>query len=100
MLKNYFLITLRHIQKQKSASFINIAGLTLGITCCLYIALFVFDELKFDQFQTNKDRIYRLVLNDNQSGERSPLMPAILFPKMLADIPEFEKGLVLNLLCG
>src|SRR4030042_6217625 len=92
MLKNYFLITLRHFQKQKLASLINIAGLTLGLACCLFILLFVIDELKYDQFHLNKEKIYRILTQDKLTGERYAVQPAVLFPKIMSDIPEFENG--------
>lgn len=92
MLKNYFLVTIRHFQKQKLASIINIVGLTLGITCYLFILLFVVDEFKYDQFQLNKDNTYRLLTQDKVTGERSAVQPAVQFPKIINDIPEFEKG--------
>jgi len=92
MLKNYFLVTLRHFQKQKLASLINIAGLTLGLACCLFILLFVVDELKYDQFHLNKEKIYRILTQDKLTGERYAVQPAVLFPKIMSDIPEFENG--------
>ena len=61
MLKNYFRIAWRNLMKNKVFSFINIIGLTIGITSFLLIALYVFDELTFDRFHKNADNIYRIV---------------------------------------
>ncbi|MEO6491177.1 MAG: ABC transporter permease [Ferruginibacter sp.] len=61
MLKNYFKIAWRNLLKHKVYSFINIIGLTIGITSFLMIALFVFDELTFDRFHNNSHNIYRVV---------------------------------------
>ena len=60
MLKNYLKIALRNLRKQKGHAFINIAGLAVGMACCLLILLYVQHELSFDQYHHNKDRLYRL----------------------------------------
>ena len=60
MLKNYFLITLRNIFKQKSYSFINIAGLAVGLASFILIVLWVQDEFSFDGFHQNFDNIFRI----------------------------------------
>lgn len=61
MIKSYFKIAVRNIWKYKTFSFINIAGLTVGLTSCMLIVLFVFDELTFDRFHKNSENIYRVV---------------------------------------
>lgn len=61
MLKNYLKIALRNLVRHKAYSAINIFGLAIGIACCLFIALYVQDELSYDRFHENVDRIYRLV---------------------------------------
>src|SRR5215216_5037307 len=61
MLKNYFKIAWRNLMKNKVFSFINIFGLTIGLTSFLLIALYIFDELTFDAFHKNADNIYRVV---------------------------------------
>jgi hypothetical protein len=48
MLRNYFLVTLRTLLKNRLYSFINIAGLAIGITCSILIILWVADELSYD----------------------------------------------------
>lgn len=60
MLKNYLKVTLRTLWKNKVFSVINISGLAIGITTCILITLYVLDELSYDKFHTNADRIYRL----------------------------------------
>ena len=60
MLKNYFVITLRNLLK---SSFINIVGLSIGITCSLLILLWVFDELSFDKFHPKAGRLYQVWVN-------------------------------------
>lgn len=61
MIKNYLKIALRNLWRNKTYSFINILGLTLGLVCFLLIALYVFDELTYDSFHKNASRIYRVV---------------------------------------
>jgi putative ABC transport system permease protein len=61
MFKNYIKIALRNLWKNKTYSFINILGLTLGLVCFLLIALYVFDELTYDSFHKNASHIYRVV---------------------------------------
>ena len=61
MLKNYIKIALRNLFRNKLYSFLNIAGLAIGIACCILILLYVQDELSFDRFHEKSDNIYRLV---------------------------------------
>ena len=60
MLKNYLKIALRFMLRQKGFSIINIAGLTIGITCSLLIILYIHDELSYDKFHPDAERTYRL----------------------------------------
>lgn len=61
MIKNYFKQTWRSITKNKTYSALNIAGLAAGLTCFTFIALWVTDELSYDKFNSNYDRIFRLI---------------------------------------
>lgn len=69
MFKNYILITLRNLFKNKTYSFINIAGLAIGITCTLLILLWVFDELSYDRFHPKSDRLYQVMVNGTFDGK-------------------------------
>jgi len=60
MIKYYFKIAWRNLWKNKTYSFLNIFGLAIGLCCFLLIALFVIDELSYDRFYPNADRIYRI----------------------------------------
>ncbi|MFC2084084.1 ABC transporter permease [Bacteroidota bacterium] len=77
MFKNYLKIAYRNIIKYKGYTFINIAGLTIGIACCLLILLYVKDELSFDRFHNNAERIYRVIehVKIDGVGEESASMP-------------------------
>ncbi len=60
MYRNYLLITLRQMMRQKVYAFINLFGLALGLATCLMVALFVHNEYRFDSFHSQSDQIYRL----------------------------------------
>lgn len=70
MLRNYLKVALRSLLKRKVFTLINILGLATGMTVCLMIILFVRDELGYDNFQQNGDRVYRVVL-ERKYPERS-----------------------------
>ena len=61
MIKNYFKIAFRNLWKHRIFSFINIMGLTVGMTACFLIFLYVRFELSYDRFHEKEDRIYRVV---------------------------------------
>ena len=80
MLHNYLIIALRNLQRNISYSFINITGLAIGIACSLLIMLWVWDELSFDRFHENGDRLGQLYINNHFSdrvstSEAVPLGP-------------------------
>ncbi len=60
MFRNYFVITIRNLFKNGFYSFINIAGLSIGITCSILILLWVKDEVSFDKFHPKADRLYQV----------------------------------------
>ncbi len=63
MLRNYFKIALRNFAKNKIFSFINILGLSVGLTCCILITAFVVDELRYDRYPAQAGQIYRVGLH-------------------------------------
>lgn len=69
MLKNYFKVAVRNILKYKFFSAINILGLTIGMACCLFIFIYVKDELSYDKFHKNVDNIYRVALHGRIAGQ-------------------------------
>ncbi len=77
MFNNYLKIALRNIFKHKGYSLINIIGLAIGIACCLLILLYVNDELSYDRYHENVDRIYRVIeeVRLEGVGEESSSMP-------------------------
>jgi len=74
MLKSYFKLVLRNIIKYKGYSFINIAGLALGLTLFILIMLYVNNELSYDKFNKNMSRIYRI---ENQERTQVSMAPAV-----------------------
>ena len=61
MFKNYLKIALRNIRMSKVYSIINIAGLAVGMACCLFILLWVHQETSFDTFHANRGRLFRVL---------------------------------------
>lgn len=63
MLKNLLKISLRTLIKDKTYSFLNIAGLTIGITCSLFLLMYIMHELSYDRYHKNAPNIYRVISN-------------------------------------
>jgi putative ABC transport system permease protein len=63
MLKNLFKIAIRNILKDKTYSAINVLGLTIGITCSMFLLMYILDELSYDRYHKNAENIYRVISN-------------------------------------
>jgi putative ABC transport system permease protein len=68
MIRNYFKIALRNIRKNSLYSFVNIVGLTTGFVACLLIGIYVWNELTYDGFHQNGDRIAKVYMEFQYSG--------------------------------
>ncbi|HEV2832623.1 MAG TPA: ABC transporter permease, partial [Hanamia sp.] len=68
MFKNYFKIAWRNLMKNKVFSLINILGLTIGITVCMMIFLFIMNEYSFDNFHKEGKNIYRVMRGFEDKG--------------------------------
>ncbi len=90
LFRNYLKVTLRSIRRHKGFSFINIFGLALGLTCTLFISLWVLDELAFDRFHANTERLFRIEADEEYSGYSMHTIttPAPLAPVLPEEIPE------------
>jgi len=90
MIKHYLKISLRTLKNQKGYSFINITGFAIGIACCILILLWVNEELGYDGFHKNADRIYRVnAINETTENIHHQFqMPAPLSPALKEEIPE------------
>jgi putative ABC transport system permease protein len=93
MLKNYATVSWRNMKRDRTYSFINLAGLAVGLACCLLITLWILDERSYDRFHENHDRLFRVVVDQPSSGgirkivaTPSPLGPALKngFPEIVA----------------
>ena len=71
MFKNYFKTAVRNLTKNKAHSFINIAGLSVGMAVAMLIGLWIWDELSFDKYHKNYDRIAQVMQNETFSGKVS-----------------------------
>ncbi len=69
MLRNYFKIAWRSLLKDKQFTFLNVFGLSAGLVCTLLIFLWVRDEMSYDKFFANDDRLYRLLERRTYNGE-------------------------------
>lgn len=93
MFQNYLLVAYRNLIRHKGFSFLNIAGLALGLTACLLIGLFVHDELQFDKFVPDGDRVYRLYTeqtNKEVPETYSPVTP-MYATTLKQEFPEVEQ---------
>ena len=93
MLKNHFLVALRQLRRQKGYASLNVAGLAVGLACCLLIALWVRDERAYDRFHAQSEQIYRLnKVHTQPTGEEQleSLSSGPMGPTLVADYPEVE----------
>ncbi|MFH1853389.1 MAG: ABC transporter permease [Candidatus Neomarinimicrobiota bacterium] len=90
MLKNYLKIAIRNLLKQKGYSFINIAGLAVGMACCILIMAYIADELSFDRFHNRVENIYRVATVGKIAGRTINIatVPAPMGPAMVDEFPE------------
>lgn len=94
MLRNYIRTALRNIFRQKAYSFINILGLAIGLMACLFIVLFIVDELSYDKHHEKGENIYRFVVNYGDpegEGMSTPLHSYRIRDAVMTEFPEVEK---------
>lgn len=68
MIKNYFKIAWRNLVKNKAFSFINVFGLSVGLTCFMFIAAYVYHELSYDRYAADAAQIYRVGIHLDANG--------------------------------
>ena len=90
MLGNYIKTGLRNIKKSKGYSFINIAGLSVGMACCILIFLWIQDETSYDRFHDHEGRLYRIV--SNLEGEWTSTSPWAINEVLKDDFPEIIRS--------
>lgn len=91
---SYAKIVLRKMRRQKGFSLINIAGLSIGMACCILILLWVRDERSYDRFHGNGDRIFRVLSVDRAGGgeEWDTSSPAPVGEALVRDFPEIVRA--------
>jgi putative ABC transport system permease protein len=93
MIGNYVLVALRNLVRHKLYSFINIAGLTVGLTCAIFILLFVRDQLSYDRWIPGTANLYRLeetIRMPGKAPKQSAMMAIPAAQAMLDQIPEVQ----------
>lgn len=90
MFKNYLKTAIRNLGRHKGYSFINIVGLASGMACCILILLWVQDELSYDRYHKNADRLYRVVVKGRMSNREINFStsPAPLAKALMDEFPE------------
>ncbi|MDP4284192.1 MAG: ABC transporter permease [Bacteroidota bacterium] len=93
MIKNYFKLAWRNLWKNKTFSIINIAGLSIGVSCFLLIALYVLDELNYDRYNVHAKQIYRIDdhVKFGDFSYEGAQAPAIMGPAFKKDYPQVEQ---------
>ena len=94
MFRNYLTVALRNIVRHKLYSFINIAGLAVGLACVIFIVLFVRDELSYDKWLPGTEHLYRLEVDVSGARSTAPGLRDCAFPMPQAmhdEIPEVTR---------
>ena len=102
MFRNYLLIAIRNLIRQKGFSAINIVGLGVGMACFILITLWVRQELSYDRFNEKADQLYRLVQTQHYSS--GPLtttcMPGLIGADVRRDFPEIVNSFMYYVITG
>src|SRR6202040_3388725 len=95
MLRNYWKIAFRNMAKYKFISFINLFGLTIGMTCCLLILTYILHETSYDRYNSKADRIYRVTRSfNNKEGIESLHLSSVappFGPLLVNDFPDIQQ---------
>ena len=95
MIRNYLIVALRTLSRNRLTSSINIAGLALALACTILIALFVKDELSYDRYHSKADQIYRVTRNflspDGSVNLHLGHVAPPFGPLLKNDFPEFKE---------
>ena len=94
MIKNYLIVAIRNIARNKTFSAINILGLAIGMACCILILRYVQDELNYDQHHERAHRIYRIAAEVDVGGTitQVAITPFPMGPTLVTDYPEVIKA--------
>ena len=92
MIKNYFKTAWRNMMRNKTSSIINVSGLSIGIACVLMIVIYIQNELSYDKFHKDADRIYQVTLKGNMGGQEfwAGNTPPPVGKALVGNFPEIE----------
>ena len=93
MFKNYIKTAWRNLTRNKIYSFINVAGLSLGLAAAMLIILYVKDEVSYDLFQKNVNNIYRItftMVNKDGGTHKDGITGYLQGPKFTANVPGIQ----------
>src|ERR1700746_124259 len=90
MIKSYLKIAWRSLMKNKTFSFINIFGLSVGLTCCMLVTIYLYHEVSYDKYHKNIDQLYQLgtVFIGDGKESKTPNTPAPMATAMQKEFPE------------
>src|SRR5258706_1971733 len=95
MVRNYLKLAIRNLLKYRFISFINLFGLTVGLTCCLLITSYILNELSYDRYNKNAENVYRVTRSfNNAEGVVSLILSTVSPPfgyYFPSDFPEIKK---------
>jgi putative ABC transport system permease protein len=92
MLKNYLIVALRSIRRNKVYSFINMAGLAIGMTSFILIFLFIQYQLSYDKYHENADRIWRVATDSRLHKTKTALSSNPMAPELSREFPEIVQA--------
>jgi len=95
MFKNLLLVAIRNFRKDKWYSLLNILGLTIGITFSLFLIFYIKDELSYDRYNVNADRLYRItafIKEPDKDTMKVAITQVPLGPTLKNDYPEVEQS--------
>ena len=93
MLKNFIITAVRSLLRNKSYLIVNVLGLAIGLTSFIFISMYVLHELSYDRFHSKSDRIYRVKVKGQMSGQvlDQAITAAPMAAALIADYPEVEQ---------
>src|ERR1700750_191291 len=94
MIRNYLKIAWRNLMKNKAFSFINIIGLSTGLTCCMLVTVYLYNEISYDKYHKNSNTLYQLgtVFIKDGKEEKTPNTPAPMASTMQQQFPEISES--------
>src|SRR4051812_8902082 len=92
MILNYIKTAWRNLIKNKVFSFINVFGLAVGLTCCMFIAAYLYSELTYDTYSVNSKQLYRVGINSISNGTTTdfPLVDIAVGAGMKDNYPQIK----------